>query len=92
MNLPDPGHYAIGQFFMPRDPAVRAEIEKIVEEVIADEGQKLIGWRDIPVDNSALGERVKAVEPVQRQVFIGARRACRRRGRLRAQAVHRRAR
>ena len=71
MNLPDPGHYAIGQFFMPRDPAVRAEIEKIVEEVIADEGQKLIGWRDIPVDNSALGERVKSVEPVQRQVFIG---------------------
>ena len=71
MNLPDPGHYAIGQFFMPRDPAARAEVEKIVEEVIADEGQKLIGWRDIPVDNSALGERVKSVEPVQRQVFIG---------------------
>ena len=71
MKLPDPGHYAIGQFFMPRDAAARAEVEKIVEEVIADEGQKLIGWRDIPVDNSALGERVKAVEPVQRQVFIG---------------------
>jgi glutamate synthase (NADPH/NADH) large chain len=69
--LPEPGHYAIGQFFMPRDPQARAEVEKIVEEAIAGEGQKLLGWRDVPVDNSGLGPRVKAVEPVHRQVFIG---------------------
>ncbi len=71
MKLPEPGYYAIGQFFMPRDQAARAEIEAIVEETVASEGHILIGWRDIPVDNSALGERVKAVEPVQRQIFIG---------------------
>ena len=47
-----------------------------------------IGWRDVPVDNSSLGERVKAVEPVHRQVFIGAAAERRRRGRVRAQAVH----
>ena len=69
--LPEPGHYAIGQFFMPRDAEARAEVERIVEEAIAAEGQKLIGWRDVPVDNSKLGARVKAVEPVHRQVFIG---------------------
>ncbi len=70
-SLPEPGHYAIGQFFMPRDPETRATVEKIVEESIAAEGQTLLGWRDVPVDNSTLGPRVKAVEPAHRQVFIG---------------------
>ena len=70
-TLPEPGHYAIGQFFMPRDAEARAQVERIVEQSIAAEGQKLIGWRDVPVDNSTLGPRVKAVEPVHRQVFIG---------------------
>ena len=70
-TLPNPGHYAIGQFFMPRDPGARAEVEKIVEEAIAAEGQRLLGWRDVPVDNAGLGPRVKAVEPVHRQVFVG---------------------
>ena len=73
--LPEPGHYAIGQFFMPRDAEARARAEAIVAEAIAAEGCDLIGWRDIPVDNSDLGERVKAVEPAQRQVFIGRRAA-----------------
>ena len=72
-DLPAPGHYAIGQFFMPRDAEARARAEAIVAEAIASEGCDLIGWRDIPVDNSDLGERVKAVEPAQRQVFIGRR-------------------
>jgi glutamate synthase (NADPH/NADH) large chain len=70
-TLPAPGHYAIGQFFMPRDPETRTQVERIVEEAIAGEGQKLLGWRDVPVDNSVLGPRVKAVEPVHRQVFVG---------------------
>ena len=38
--LPAPGQYAIGQFFMPRDAAARAQVEKIVEEAIVAEGQK----------------------------------------------------
>jgi glutamate synthase (NADPH/NADH) large chain len=71
MALPQPGHYAIGQFFMPRDRSVRAKVEKIIEDVVAEQGQSLIGWRDIPVDNADLGERVRAVEPAQRQIFIG---------------------
>ena len=40
MKLPEPGHYAIGQFFMPRDAAARAEIEAIVEETVAAEGHR----------------------------------------------------
>jgi glutamate synthase (NADPH/NADH) large chain len=70
LTLPEPGQYAIGQFFMPRAADARAQAERVVEEAIVAEGQKLIGWRDVPVDNSSLGERVKAVEPVHRQAFI----------------------
>jgi glutamate synthase (NADPH) large chain len=70
-SLPDQGHYGVGHFFMPRDAAVRAFAEDAINKAIEEEGQILLGWRDVPVDNSDLGEAVKAVEPVQRQVFIG---------------------
>ena len=48
-----------------------AKVEKIIEETIVAEGQILLGWRDVPVDNSDLGESVKPTEPFHRQVFIG---------------------
>jgi glutamate synthase (NADPH/NADH) large chain len=70
-DLPAQGHYAIGQFFMPRRSEARKQVQAIVEEVVAAEGLNLLGWREVPVDNSALGERVKAVEPVMQQIFIG---------------------
>ncbi len=70
-DLPEPGHYAIGQFFMPRHPAARRQVRDIVEEVVAAESQTVLGWRDVPVDNSGLGARVKATEPVMQQIFIG---------------------
>ena len=58
------------------------------KKVVADEGQTLLGWRDVPVDNSCLGERVKPTEPVHRQVFIGRGTERRRRGGVRAPALH----
>ena len=70
-DLPAQGHYAIGQFFMPRRSEARKQVQAIVEEVVAAEGLNLLGWRDVPVDNSELGERVKAVEPVMQQIFVG---------------------
>ena len=70
-TLPEPGAYAVGIFFMPRDPAFRAWCEGVIESVVTEEGQQLIGWRDVPVDNSCLSEGVIATEPVHRQVFIG---------------------
>ena len=70
-ELPEPGHYGIGQFFMPRDAEARKQVRDIVEEVVAAEGQAVLGWRDVPVDNSGLGERVRAVEPEIQQIFIG---------------------
>jgi glutamate synthase (NADPH/NADH) large chain len=71
INLPEPGHYAVGQLFMPRNAAQRIYCQQTVERVIDAEGLKLLGWRDVPTNNSCLSETVIATEPVHRQVFIG---------------------
>ena len=69
--LPEAGNYGVGMMFLPRDAAGRAACEQIVADKIAAEGQTLLGWRDVPVDSSILGESVRLVEPAVRQVFIG---------------------
>jgi glutamate synthase (NADPH/NADH) large chain len=71
ISLPAAGKYGVGMLFLPRDPAARAACEQVITDKIAAEAQVLLGWRDVPVDNSGLGESVKAVEPIVRQAFIG---------------------
>ena len=70
VTLPAEGEYGVGMLFLPRAAEVRAVCERVLADKIAAEGQILLGWRDVPVDNSDLGESVKKVEPVVRQVFI----------------------
>ncbi|MGY4372400.1 glutamate synthase (NADPH/NADH) large chain [Bradyrhizobium sp. i1.3.6] len=69
--LPNPGEYAIGALFMPRDTAWRNVIKSIIADQIKEEGLTLLGWRDVPTDNSSLGVTVKPTEPACMQVFIG---------------------
>ena len=72
ITLPKPGEYGIGALFMPRDEERRDKIRKTFEQVIAQEGLTLLGWRtEIPTDNSTLGVSVTPTEPVHMQVFIG---------------------
>jgi glutamate synthase (NADPH/NADH) large chain len=71
INLPVAGDYGVGVIFLPQLEATRDYCVSQLESTIADEGQTLLGWRDVPTDNSGLGEGVKAVEPVVRQLFIG---------------------
>src|SRR5205814_7082500 len=63
--------YAIGALFMPKETAWRKVIQSIIAEQIKNEGLMLLGWRDVPSDNSSLGETVKPTEPTHMQVFIG---------------------
>ncbi|WP_048647484.1 glutamate synthase large subunit [Nitratireductor soli] len=72
VTLPQPGDYGVGHLFMPRDSALRAHIDEVIAEVVRSEGQVLIGFRDVPVDNSCLSKApdIAASEPVHRQVFI----------------------
>ncbi|MFN4088304.1 MAG: glutamate synthase large subunit [Alphaproteobacteria bacterium] len=69
--LPKPGDYAVGMVFLPKDPALRRGFEEMLERLVVDEGQVLLGWRDVPVDASGLGETVKPTEPAVRQIFVG---------------------
>ena len=69
--LPKPGEYAIGQFFLSRDLETRAKARAILEAAFKAEGLTVLGWRDLPVDSSDLGEAVRAVEPFHAQVFVG---------------------
>src|SRR5499427_5315465 len=71
INLPQAGHYAVGHVFLPRNPQWRQRILDIYADVIAREGQTLLGWREVPTDNASLGASVRPTEPVHMQVFIG---------------------
>ena len=70
VELPPAGDYAVGMVFLPRPEEARRALVAVVDEVIAGAGQRVLGWRDVPVDNSGLGESVKPSEPFIRQVFV----------------------
>ena len=71
MDLPPPGDYGVGMVFFPRDPVQRQKCQKIFEDIVVEEGQLLLGWRDVPVDDSRIGRHARGVEPLIRQVFVG---------------------
>jgi glutamate synthase domain-containing protein 2/glutamate synthase domain-containing protein 1/glutamate synthase domain-containing protein 3 len=70
-SLPGPGEYASGLVFLPRNPTRRRRLVELFEHIIQSEGQTLLGWRTVPVNNGSLGETARAGEPFIRQVFIG---------------------
>ena len=71
IDLPAPGGYGVGMVFLPPDPVSRQECIRHFEEVIRSEGQRLLGWRDVPTDNTTLGPTARASQPVIRQIFVG---------------------
>jgi glutamate synthase (NADPH/NADH) large chain len=70
-QLPEPGHYAVGQFFLPRDADVAQVCRDIIEKAVSEEGFRLLGFRVPPTDPADLGYSVKPTEPRHLQVFIG---------------------
>src|SRR5439155_8450409 len=70
-KLPAFGQYGVGQLFLPKNSAQREAVKKELAKIISDEGQTVIGWRDVPVDNSSLGKTAVAAEPFMAQVFVG---------------------
>src|SRR5258706_5689982 len=58
--------------FLPRNPGARSACVREIERAIANEGQVLLGWREVPVDDSTLGHTARDTMPVIRQVFVGA--------------------
>src|SRR5262245_63854695 len=71
ITLPPERGYGAGLIFLPRQDAARRQIQCVFERIIAEEGQSLLGWRDVPTDDRLVGPSAVAVEPIFRQVIIG---------------------
>src|SRR5262245_48044574 len=73
IELPKPGRYAVGMVFLAQNPAAAARQEATFERVVAREGQRLLGWRDVSHEPSAIGRLARAGLPRIRQIFVAAR-------------------
>ncbi len=71
VELPNAGDYAVAQCFLSRDAKVRAAEVRVLEDAVRHHSQKVIGWRDVPVDPRVLGPLARSSMPVLRQLFIG---------------------
>ncbi len=67
-----PGAYGVGSVFLPTDEGDRKRVEAIFEQVVREEGQTVLGWRDVPVVPGPLGKGARDTMPMIRQIFIGA--------------------
>ncbi len=70
IKLPAPGKYAVGCVYLPTLESSRKACQQMIEEVVAQEGQRLLGWRDVPTDNGSLGASARGSQPAIRQVFV----------------------
>jgi glutamate synthase (NADPH/NADH) large chain/glutamate synthase (ferredoxin) len=71
-ELPPPGAYGVLMCFLPTDTATRERLEGLLERTVREEGQRLLGWRDVPICEEHTGEVAGACRPVIRQLFVGA--------------------
>lgn len=70
IKLPGVQEYGAGLVFLPRNPESLRQCVALFEDVIRQEGQQFLGWRDLSVDNTVIGTLARRAEPVMRQVFI----------------------
>src|ERR687884_732407 len=71
-DLPPPGAYGVCVCFLPRDEERRAELEQLLEATVAAEGQRVVGWRDVPVDKDYVGITANLYAPYVKQLFVAA--------------------
>ncbi|MCH7751669.1 MAG: glutamate synthase subunit alpha, partial [Planctomycetes bacterium] len=74
VKLPEPGRFAAGNVFLPKIEAERQQCKRVVEEIVAAQGQKLVGWREVPTDKERadIGPTAQASEPHIEQLVIAA--------------------
>ena len=70
LELPNAGDYGVAQAFLSRDPTRRAAEMRALEDAVRYHNQKVIGWRDVPVDATVLGPLARSSQPVFKQLFI----------------------
>jgi glutamate synthase (NADPH/NADH) large chain/glutamate synthase (ferredoxin) len=70
--LPPPGAYGVAVCFLPQKGDRRLELERLLEGAVEDEGQTVLGWRDVPVDIRHVGSHARLFAPRIRQLFVAA--------------------
>jgi len=69
-SLPPEGAYGAAMLFLPRDESLRGSCIGAIEKAVEDEGFQVLGWREVPVDESVLGESARRSAPAMRQLFV----------------------
>lgn len=72
ISLPASGHYGVGMLFLPTNNEMQDRMRSLVEETAAVEGLSFLGWREVPVNDSAIGEKARAKRPAIFQCFMAA--------------------
>ncbi|NIP72347.1 MAG: hypothetical protein GWO16_04660, partial [Gammaproteobacteria bacterium] len=67
----DPADYGAGLVFLPDDDASARDCMATLERIVAEEGQSVLGWREVEVHPEEIGEIAREVLPTIRQVFVG---------------------
>ena len=70
ITLPEPGRYGTGLVFLPREDKDKKFCIDLFKKIVEEEGQTLLGWRDVPTDSSVIGKSAKDTMPFMAQVFI----------------------
>jgi glutamate synthase (NADPH/NADH) large chain len=71
-SIPHEGQFGTGLVFLPQDPGEAKNCEEILVQIVNDEGVELIGFREVPRDNSTIGDIARSAEPQIRQILLGS--------------------
>ena len=71
IELPAEGDYGVGVAFLPPEETQRRVCEETIERVVREEGQRFLGWRNVPVRPEAIGTLAARVQPDIRHFFVG---------------------
>ena len=72
VELPEPGRYGVAMCFLPTDEAEREHASKLIERNVEAEGQRVLGWRDVPVVKTECGRVAGEAAPYIAQLFVAA--------------------
>lgn len=70
ITLPATRDYAVGMFFFPQGELARSQARKMFEIIAGKEGLEILGWRDVPCDTTAIGQRALDCMPCIQQCFV----------------------
>src|SRR6185369_1266334 len=76
IELPAPGFYGVAMVFTSPEAPDRTSARHVLERIVREEGLTILGWRDVPTDNSSLGNTARAGEPKVRQLFLQRSEGC----------------